>query len=814
MRREILRSTLLLALGFPLLAQQPVVPIQVKLPNATVGLAYEANLADPVIAQLPPESTLVSLIVTPPNNVPAGLVLATSGRLSGAPTVAGNFNFTVNGRVSVIANNTTFTSPFILQVSLIAEGKAGGISVAPTAVSLSSTVGGPAVSKGIPITNTGSAIRSFTVAVRSTGSWLSAAPTAGRLPGFGSTVIVVTANPARLAIGLYTGTVIISGLDASERFEIPVSLNTGATEQTLSVTQSGMTLTTEQGQTPPAQTLQVRSTSRNGEAFTILTFVAGPAGAASWLSVTPSTGTIAAGRPASVAVRANPAGLTAGVHYGHLEISAGRTSASRIVSIVLNVLPPNSPLVPEIQPTGLAFVQRPSAPAPAQQVALSNVFGRPLTAAMSAEFTGPAQNWFTVSPSSLTIATGQTTAFSVARSSTVRLAAGVHRGSVAIRVSGTVRRVAVMAIVLPGAENLVTSERTNSADGCTPTSLEPVVTTLSQGFSSATSWPIAIRAKVLDSCGDPLVDGTVTAAFTNGDPPLSLSTEGNGDWAGSWTPRSGSANTVITIHATSAQSQLEGEWPLGGTVSENPNEKPSIDLDGVQSAASQIPERRIAAGSFIAIRGKGLAPALQVAPDGRLPTNLSGTFVVLSGGLRLPLYFVHPDILSGIVPFNFPVTSGKANLILYRGTAPSEVVEVDVTPTQPGLFTQSATGKGVGSILRYRGSEAPVVVGPANRVRPDDLVAIYGAGLGPLDATIDAGAVVAASPLIRTSALPTVTIGGIAAEVTYSGMVPTTPAGLYVVNAWVPTNVPRNRDVEVIVTAGAEASQAVLLPVE
>lgn len=806
-------AALFLASCHLLVAQQPT-PIQVKLPNGTAGLPYEANLADPVIAQLPPESTLVSLIVTPPNVLPAGLTLATTGLLSGAPSVAGNYNFTVNGRVAVIANNATFTSPFILQVSLIVEGKAGGLSAATSIVSLSSTVGGPAVSKGVPLVNTGSAVRSFSVAARSTGNWLSAAPTAGRLAGFGSAVIVVTANPSRLAAGLYAGTVTISGQDASERFEIPVSLNIGAAEQTLSVTQSGMTFTSEQGQSSPAQTLQVRSTSRNGEAFAVSTFVAGPAGAASWLSATPSTGTVAAGRPATLSVRVNPAGLTAGVYYGHLEISAGRTNASRIVSIVLNVLPPNSPLVPEIQPTGLALVQRPSAPAPAQQVTLSNVFGRPLIAAMSAEFNGPAQNWFTVSPSNLTIAAGQTAAFTVARSSTVRLTVGVHRGSVAIRVSGTVRRVAILAIVLPGAENLLTSERTLSADGCTPTSLEPVVTTLSQGFSTVTAWPIAIRTKVLDSCGDPLVDGTVTATFTNGDPPLSFATEGNGDWAASWTPRSGTPNTVITIHATSAQPPLSGEWPLGGAVNENLSAQPSIDSGGVQSAASQIPERRIAPGSFIAIRGKALAPSTLVAPEGRFPVSLNGTFVVLSGGLRLPLYFVDPAILAGIVPFNFPVTSGKANLILYRGTAPSEVVEVDVSPTQPGLFTQSATGKGVGSILRYRGAEAPVVVGPANRVRPDDLIAIYGAGLGPLDSTIDAGAVVPVSPLIRTSALPRVTIGGIAAEVTYSGMVPTTPAGLYVVNAWVPANVPRNRDVEVIVTAGGEASQAVLLPVE
>ena len=57
-----------------------------------------------------------------------------------------------------------------------------------------------------------------------------------------------------------------------------------------------------------------------------------------------------------------------------------------------------------------------------------------------------------------------------------------------------------------------------------------------------------------------------------------------------------------------------------------------------------------------------------------------------------------------------------------------------------------------------------------------------------------------------TSQSPAVTIGGIPANVQFSGLTPTA-VGLYQINAVVPSNVPPGTAVPVVVTVGTQSSQ-------
>ncbi len=785
-------------------------PIVAKLPNGNVGIPYETQLADAVIAQLPPESRLVSINMSPPSLLPGGLTLAPTGRLSGVPSAAGNFDFAVSGRVTVLASGANFSSPFTIQANLIVEGRTGGFTIATAAIGFASVSGGPARSVVRLLSNTGAAVRPFAASARSNGNWLSVSPGTGRVAGFGATVITITANPARLNEGLYSGTVTIAATDPAERLEIPVTLSVSDPGQTISVSQNGMSFEVEQGQlAPPAQSFVIATTSRTAEEFTIAASTSEPGGAVPWLSVTPASGTVSLERPVRVSVRAGPARLTQGQYYGHLEISSGR-NASRFVGVLLNVLNPNSTPLPSISPSGVALIQRPFIPAPPQTVTLHNPFGRALTATLAAEFDGSTQNWFTISVPSVAVGAGLSVDFRIARSATVRLAPGVHRGAVSIRVGNVIRRVAVVAVVLPGSENLLTRERALAADPCIPASLEAVSVSLAQGFSTVTGWPIALRALVVNNCGEPLLEGTVTAAFSSGDPPLNLTSEGDGLWAGTWLPRSSSANAVINLLASSVT--LSGSWQFGGSVDGNPNAGPLIDEDGVQSAASQVPGRRIAPGSFIAIRGKRIGAGFNVgaAP---YPATLGQATVYLSGGLRVPLYFVSEELITGVVPYNLPVTSGKAFLILERGNQRSQPLDVDVTRTQPAVFTLSADGQGLGIFQRFRDGVGPVAVNRTLPVRAGDVITIYCTGLGPLTNPLGAGAVTPLPPpLFETRASVTVTIGGRNVVPSFAGMVPTL-AGLYAVNAEVPAGLARG-EVEVVLTVGGESSPAVLLPVE
>jgi uncharacterized protein (TIGR03437 family) len=159
---------------------------------------------------------------------------------------------------------------------------------------------------------------------------------------------------------------------------------------------------------------------------------------------------------------------------------------------------------------------------------------------------------------------------------------------------------------------------------------------------------------------------------------------------------------------------------------------------------------------------------------------------------------------------------------------------VNVTATNPGIFTVGSNGQGDGAAL----SSAYTLIGPANpagirSVASDsDTVAIYMTGLGAPDSTGDnantgggawsADCITAASyyatlnalagssltnidgtiiqssllntgrlpPCVQSSStnVPTVTIGGVAATVVYAGFVPDTVAGLYQVNATLPAS--------------------------
>lgn len=787
-------------------------PITAKLPNGTAGIPYETQLADYVIAQLPPQSRLVSINMSPPNQLPPGLSLAPAGRLAGVPTTAGSYNFTVSGRVTILSNGDNFSSPFTLTVSFVVEGKPGGFTIATGTLALSAVLGTGPRSAVRPLTNTGGTVRPFSAVARSTGNWLSVNPGSGRVGGFASTPITITASPGRLSEGLYAGVVTITATDPSERFDIPVTLNVSDSGQTLSISQNGMSFEVEQGQNPPpAQTFVISTSSRAGETFSISVNTSQAAGAAPWLSVTPATGAVTPDRPVRVTVRADPARLAQGQYYGHLEISAGK-NASRFSGVVLNVLSSTATPVPGISPAGVLLIQRPFIAAPPQTVTVNNPFSRPVTVTTSTEFEGSTQNWFTVNPPTVTIAASQSATLTIARSSTVKLNAGVYRGAVVLRAGNVIRRIAVLGIAQPGSENLITTGRTLSADACVPASLEPVVVSVAQGFSTVTGWPIVLRTLVVDNCGDPLLDGTVTAAFGDSDPPISLSPEGEGFWAGSWLPRSSAANKVITILASSTTPAISGSWQLGGSVDQNPNAGPLIDDDGVQSAASQVPGRRIAPGSFIAIRGKRIGSGFNVG-GAPYPSTLGQATVYVSGGLRMPLYFVGEELITGVVPYNLPVTSGKAFLIIERGGQRSQPVDVDVTPTQPGIFTLSADGKGLGIFQRFRNGDGPVLVNRTTSVQAGDVITIYCTGLGALTNPLGAGiSTPLPPPLFETQSPVTVTIAGREVQPSFAGMVPTL-AGLYAVNVEVPAGTPRG-DVEVVINVAGQSSPAVLLPVE
>jgi uncharacterized protein (TIGR03437 family) len=94
-------------------------------------------------------------------------------------------------------------------------------------------------------------------------------------------------------------------------------------------------------------------------------------------------------------------------------------------------------------------------------------------------------------------------------------------------------------------------------------------------------------------------------------------------------------------------------------------------------------------------------------------------------------------------------------------------------------------------------------------LKPGETVLIYCTGLGAVSSPPQDGAAGNGQP---TTAMPTVTIGGTKAMVSFSGLAPGF-VGLYQVNAEVPAGLSAGNQ-SVVVSVAAESSNSVFLPIE
>ncbi len=103
------------------------------------------------------------------------------------------------------------------------------------------------------------------------------------------------------------------------------------------------------------------------------------------------------------------------------------------------------------------------------------------------------------------------------------------------------------------------------------------------------------------------------------------------------------------------------------------------------------------------------------------------------------------------------------------------------------------------------------LVTSSNAAIPGEFVSVYCTGLGELWPSVPEGVAAPSSPLSWTSNETTAIVGGIRAEINYSGLAPGF-AGLYQVNVKVPDGTPSGQANLVITSAGA-ASQTISLPI-
>ena len=223
----------------------------------------------------------------------------------------------------------------------------------------------------------------------------------------------------------------------------------------------------------------------------------------------------------------------------------------------------------------------------------------------------------------------------------------------------------------------------------------------------------------------------------------------------------------------------------------------------------------VSPGSDPSLFGEGLADEIIVAETVPLPLDLGGVSVELNG-IPAPLIFVSPNQINFQTPWEL-MADTKATVVVRKNGDKSLPAKVFIAPFNPGIFTTTQTGSGQAAVLiaGTRSVAAPEGSIPGAATRPvkiGEFISIFATGLGAVDHQPPTAAASTASPLARTKATPVVTIGGVDAPVSFSGLAPEF-VGLYQVNAQVAEGTAVGDAVDLLLTVAEVPSNQVTIAV-
>ena len=265
------------------------------------------------------------------------------------------------------------------------------------------------------------------------------------------------------------------------------------------------------------------------------------------------------------------------------------------------------------------------------------------------------------------------------------------------------------------------------------------------------------------------------------------------------------------------QIRVRNPSPGGGTssavpftIEEPPRIIPEVFQGGVGNSAGVTSITGVAPGSIASVFGTNLSIETEPAGVVPLPTSLGGGMLQMSPQDLAPQFFASPGQQNVQIPWEFEGAEG-ATITAILGEEQSVPEEVEIVPYNPGLFSTNSQGFGQGSIqIVGAGGILAGPFSPFSAARPAqkcEYVTIWATGLGPVTNTPPT------DPLAHTTTLAEVMIGGVSAEVIFSGLAPPF-VGLYQVNVKVPENAPSGLAVEVVLTMGGIQSNVVTMAVQ
>ena len=204
--------------------------------------------------------------------------------------------------------------------------------------------------------------------------------------GTNTGTLVISVNPSGLSVGTQSGTISIAASGATNTPQnIPVTFTiTASPTPSIGLSSTNLSFTGVQGGTSPAT--QTVAISNSGAAT--LTWTA--SGSASWLSISPTSGTVAVGSSNTLSVSVSTTGLAAGTVSTPIVISAsGATNTPQTITASLTVTA--QPAL-GLSPSSLSYTATQGAANPANQS---------VTVSSNGTWTASTdRTWLTVNPTS------------------------------------------------------------------------------------------------------------------------------------------------------------------------------------------------------------------------------------------------------------------------------------------------------------------------------------------------------------------------------------------------------------------------------
>ena len=249
---------------------------------------------------------------------------------------------------------------------------------------------------------------------------------------------------------------------------------------------------------------------------------------------------------------------------------------------------------------------------------------------------------------------------------------------------------------------------------------------------------------------------------------------------------------VLLVGAVAAQSQT-----------------PVVSPGGVVDAAAFLSP--VTPGGLVSIFGSNLASAQAQADTIPLSTSI-GNVSVTFNGIPAPLLFVSTGLVNAQLPWEVlsSGTVGTAAVVVTSNGQVSASATVPIGPFSPGIFTldgkQAVAYSNSDNLFAAPPGAIPGLTTHPAKINDPSTLVILATGLGAVDPPVQTGNIPPNDgALHRTTTNPTVTVGGVAAQVFFSGIAPFA-VGVYQLNVIIAPGTPTGNAIPVQISMGGATS--------